>query len=195
MATVMETAAPARLMTTEEFLALPEDDGVERMLIRGEVWERTMTRRNKFHARLESVIAKLIGNWNDSRPAPRGEVYSGEAGVRLSRNPDSTFGIDVVYLSAERLKEQSDETTLLVGPPTLAVEILSPSDRIEDVQVKIDVYLAAGVPVVWLADPHFQTVTVYRPRRGPEMLHGDAVLTDDEHLPGLEIAVANLFPA
>lgn len=190
----MATVAPTRLMTTEEFLALPTDDGMERMLIRGEVWEKPMTRRNKFHSRLESLIAQLLRNWNDSRPAPRGDVYSGEAGVRLTQDPDSTFGIDVVYLSAERLAEQTDETTLLVGPPTLAVEILSPSDRIEEIQAKLDEYLASGVPVVWVVDPHFKAVTVYRPGKGPETLHGEALLEDEAHLPGFRVAVRELFP-
>ena len=32
---------------------------------------------------------------------PRGEVLSGEAAFRLRRDPDSTFGIDLAYISAE----------------------------------------------------------------------------------------------
>ena len=190
----MSVAAPTRPMTIEEFLALPTDDGIERMLIRGEVWEKPMTRRNRFHARLESLISHLLRSWSNSRPEPRGEVYSGEAGVRLTQAPPSVYGIDVVYLSAERLASQPDDTTLLDGPPTLAVEILSPSDKIEEIQAKLDEYLTAGVPVAWVVDPHFKTVTVYRPDRGPEMLHGDAVLTDQTHLPGFAVAVTELFP-
>ena len=38
-------ATITRLMTEEEFLALPEDDGVTRELIRGELRERPMTTR------------------------------------------------------------------------------------------------------------------------------------------------------
>ena len=42
----MATAAPSELMTIEAFLALPED-GRRRELIRGEVREKEMTRRNR----------------------------------------------------------------------------------------------------------------------------------------------------
>jgi len=43
----VSTATPARLMTNEEFLALP-DDGMERNLIRGVLLEKPKTRRNRF---------------------------------------------------------------------------------------------------------------------------------------------------
>ena len=89
----MSIAEP-QLLTTEQLLAMP-DDGKERWLIHGELREKVMTRRNRGHSRLEAVIAKLLGVWNDQQPPPRGEVLVGEAGVRLRRNPDTTVGIDV----------------------------------------------------------------------------------------------------
>ena len=51
-------------MTTQELLALPEN-GMERELIRGELREREMTRRNRLHAATEAKIARVIGNWLD----------------------------------------------------------------------------------------------------------------------------------
>ena len=42
-------------------------------------------------------------------------------------------------------RKQSEDSTLIDGVPTLVVEILSPSDTIEDVNEKIDTYLAAKV--------------------------------------------------
>ncbi len=191
----MATVAAERLMTAEEFLALPTDDSVERMLIRGEVWEKPMTRRNRFHSGTEAAVAYLLTAWLRTRPQPRGRVFSGEAGVRLTRDPDSIVGIDVAYFSPEQLRSaESADTTLLVGPPTLAVEILSPSDRIDEIQAKLDEYLGAGVPIVWVVDPHFKAVTVYRPGQGPVTLHGEALMQDETHLPGFRVAVAELFP-
>jgi Uma2 family endonuclease len=40
-------------------------------------------------------------------------------------------------------------------PPLLAVEILSPS---EDVNEKVDIYLDAGVVALWIVDPKNRTV-------------------------------------
>jgi Uma2 family endonuclease len=146
-------------MTTEQLLALP-DDGVERWLIRGQLREKPMTVRNRWHSRIMVRVGRFLDVWLDQQPEPRGSVLGGEAGVRLTRDPDSTVGIDVIYVSAEVAARQPDDTTLIDGVPVLAVEILSPNDTLDDINEKIDQYLAAGVPLVWVIDPHDRTVTI-----------------------------------
>jgi hypothetical protein len=96
----MSVAAVPAVMTTEELLGLPQD-GVDRWLIRGQLREKPMAVRNRWHSRIMIRVGKLLDNWLDQQPAPRGSVLGGEAGVRLRRNPDTTVGIDVVYVSAE----------------------------------------------------------------------------------------------
>jgi Uma2 family endonuclease len=44
--------------------------------------------------------------------------------------------------------------------PDLAVEIRSPGETDGDVNAKLDLYLRAGVRLVWLVDPRQQTVDV-----------------------------------
>jgi Uma2 family endonuclease len=39
-------------------------------------------------------------------------------------------------------------------PPLIAIEILSPDDRLTEVREKLEEYRAWGVPHVWLVDPH-----------------------------------------
>lgn len=48
----------------------------------------------------------------------------------------------------------------LSGPPVLAVEILSPSTRRRDIQVKREVYEQGGVEAYWLVDPKRPGLTV-----------------------------------
>lgn len=181
--------ATTTLMSVEEFLALP-DDGTERMLIRGELWERDMTRRNRFHSRIEARVAYLLVGWLEAQPTPRGQVYSGEAGCQLTE--DSVVGIDVCYVSPETAAKDT-ETTLIPDPPVLAVEVLSPSDKHDEVHAKIKEYLAAGVAMVWLVDPYFETVTVHRPGQSPELFHGEAPLPTEPLLPGLRIQTRQIF--
>src|SRR4051812_6700167 len=95
----MATAATPTLMTTEELLALPRDN-VDRWLIRGQLREKEMTVRNRWHSRIMARIVQLLLNWLDQQPEPRGQILCGEAGVRLRRDPDTAVGIDVVYISA-----------------------------------------------------------------------------------------------
>jgi Uma2 family endonuclease len=44
-------------------------------------------------------------------------------------------------------------TPILQEPPFLCIEILSRGDRVDDMQDKIDDYLAFGVPYVWVVNP------------------------------------------
>src|SRR5579859_946417 len=114
----------SRMMTTEELLALPED-GTERWLIAGQLREHRPDAgkpspcrpRDRFHSRAMIRVGKFLDNWLDEQPPPRGQVLGGEAGVRLSRDPETTVGIDVVYISSEVVVHQTEETTLIDGVP------------------------------------------------------------------------------
>lgn len=191
----MAIATQSRLMTAEEFLALPED-GIDRWLIDGELREKLpekpMTYRNRFHSKIMANLSKLVGNWRDQQPEPRGDVLCGEAGVRLTRNPDTIVGIDVVYIAPDVVVRQTEETTIIEGVPLLAAEILSPSDTIEEVREKTAKSLSAGVPLVWIIDPYDRTATVYRANRSPILVPEDQEL-HDESLPGLRLRVTDLF--
>ncbi len=196
MATVLEPTPPAdRLFTTADLLALP-DDGVERWLIDGRIVEVGMTKRNKYHARTESRVSYVLESWLESQPEPRGGVFAGEAGVRLRKNPERTVGIDLVYLapavSAEVMAD--DSTTIIDAVPTLAVEILSPSEVKEETTRKLKLYRDAGVQLVWVIDPDFRTVTVHRPGAPPVMHNDTEELDGGDALPGFRVPVARLFP-
>lgn len=189
----MATDTKSGTMTFEEIWALPED-GIERELIRGELRERpTVTRRNQWHSSAEPQIAALLIQWLKTQPQPRGRIVSGEAGFRLRRDPETGVGIDVAYVSAEIIAATPKNSPFFEGPPTLAVEILSPSDTQEDIDDKVAVYLETGVKLVWIVNPRFQTVTVYQPDASPRMLNTDQELTAEPHLPGFRVPVSALF--
>ena len=195
MTTATDAPPAEKLYTVADLIAMP-DDGVERWLIRGRLRERKgpeMTKRNRVHASLTARLSQLIGNWIDQQPEPRGEVFDGEAGVYLRRSPDTAVGVDVVYLSPTLAAAQPDDSTMIDGVPTLVVEVLSPSNTEEEVNEKADDYLAAGVPLVWIIDPHFKTVTVLRPGQPVELFNTTHSLSADPHLPGFAVPVAKLF--
>jgi Uma2 family endonuclease len=189
---MMSAVVAAPLMTTEELLALPRN-GNDRWLIRGQLREKPMTVRNRTHSRVMARIVYLLEKWLETQLEPRGQILCGEAGCRLRRNPDTTVGIDVVYIAANLAQQESTETTLIDGVPVLAVEILSPSDTLEEINEKIDDYLAAGVALVWIVDPHDQTITVYRANAVPELVTIRQELSAEPHLPGFRVAAAQIF--
>ena len=92
-----------------------------------------------------------------------------------------------------RRPPEDGEVVRVARQAVLAVEVLSPSDTHEDVTAKVDQYLAVGVPLVWIVDPHFRTVTVHRPGQQPDFFTTDDDLTAEPHLPGFQIAVRRFF--
>ena len=151
----MATAVQPRLMTTEEFLALP-DDGIRRELIRGVLWENPVSYRNPKH---RSHVSRHEDP--DFQLEPRGEIIAGDVGFRIRRNPDTIVGIDV---ATSRLREQPGERAGLSRVCRfLLSRSLSPSNTWETVTEKIQDYLDCAVSLVWILDPVFRTVTVYQP--------------------------------
>jgi Uma2 family endonuclease len=50
---------------------------------------------------------------------------------------------------------------IVTRPPFLCIEILSPSDRLTEMQERIDDYLSFGVSYVWLINPRTRQAYVY----------------------------------
>jgi Uma2 family endonuclease len=78
------------------------------------------------------------------------------------------------------------------GPPILAIEILSPSDKIGDIADKVATYLEAGT-VVWVVDPDFRRVSVHKPGRIVETFNETQELSGEPELPGFRVLVGELF--
>lgn len=195
----MGAATVKKLMTTEELLAMP-DDGVRRWLIRGVLHEEApdaeggdVTIRNRFHSRVLIRTGYLLERWAEAQPEPRGQVVGGEAGFILRREPDTTAGLDVAYVSPDTVAVQTDETTLFDGPPVLAVEILSPSNTHRAIVAKVRDYFAAGVRVVWVVDPDDRTIKVSKSGQPPVLFNETQTLSGDPELPGFAAPVADFF--
>ncbi|MDX1970337.1 MAG: Uma2 family endonuclease [Planctomycetaceae bacterium] len=180
------------LMTSEEFLSLP-DDKRDRILIRGTVWEKRMTYRNFFHSSVMAYLVYQLTHWAVSNPDRGLNVVSGEAGVRLRTDPATIVGIDVAVVRRQATLLTVGNRTILDEPPLLAAEILSPSDRQREVEARVDEYLATGVPLVWIVSPHFRTITAHAPGKDPQMFSGNADLIAEPVLPGFRIPVARVF--
>ena len=186
-------ATATRLMTADEFMALP-DNGKERWLVDGQVFtiEDSMTARNRIHSELLLIIGGHLRAWLLQQPLPRGKFHGGDAGFRLQNDPDILVGIDIAYASPELIASTPPKQAYYNGSPTLAVEIISPSDKHENIVAKVESYLAAG-SVVWMVDPDFQTIMVYQLDQKPKLYSDEDEIVADPYLPGFRVAVANLF--
>ncbi len=183
----------SRTMSVEEFLALPENDGVDRELIYGELRERPMTIRNRFHTKTLILVGSALHNWLSAQPEPRGEVHGGDVGFRLPTDPPTVVGIDIAYINYQQASNPPQDSSIFHTVPILAVEILSPSDTIEQVTEKIELYLSVDVQQVWIIEPKLKTVRIYRPDGSSTMLDINQRLLGDPELPGFNVPVARFF--
>jgi Uma2 family endonuclease len=102
-------------------------------------------------------------------------------------------GIDVVYVDSVVASRQLANANFIEGVPTLVVEILSPSDTNERVDEKIAEYLEAGVPLIWIANLTFRTITVYQPGAQPVLFNITQEITAEPHMPGFRAHVADFI--
>jgi Uma2 family endonuclease len=169
-------ATATTIIPIEEYLRTsyhPDCDYVD-----GEIQERNLGERE--HARLQSLLTIWFGNnekvWN---------VYTlVEQRIRVAQRRVRIADICLIRRNAPR--EQ-----VIVTPPLLCVEILSPEDRLPRAARVMEDYARMGVPNLWLLDPKDQVAYNYA---------SDGLLkltTNLLTIPGTEISVdlPNLFAA
>jgi Uma2 family endonuclease len=178
-------------MTAEEFFEWvhrPENDGKEYELERGSVVE--VPRPDRRHGFVCANLAWVLGGY--VRQRRQGYACGNGTGVIWERNPDTVLGPDVI-LYAEKRRFADLSRGFAERVPLLAVEVLSPNDRLGKVNLRIQRFLDWGVRLVWLVDPEDCAVTVYRPDRAHQVFQADQELTGGELLPDFRCRVADLF--
>jgi Uma2 family endonuclease len=121
-----------------------------------------------------------------------GEVLGADAGFLIGRGPDTVRAPDVAFVTAARLSEPVPQG-YFPGPPDLAVEVVSPHDRVCEVEEKVQDWLEAGCREVWVVSPRFRRITVYRSPTGIRVLSAGDMLESAELLPGFSCPVAEAF--
>ncbi|MCP4658317.1 MAG: Uma2 family endonuclease [bacterium] len=75
-------------------------------------------------------------------------------------------------------------------PPLLAVEILSPTQPLDELIKKASAYLEAGVQACWLVQPSLQNITVFLPGQKPRT-HTEGEVTDSAT--GITVKLEDVF--
>jgi len=110
----------------------------------------------------------------------------------LDRDPDQVRIPDVSFVAWSDVPGDGVPEWFWEGPPTLAVEVISPNDRAVDIHWKVRDYLNAGVHLVWMLWPQQASVAVYDHGTQRE-LDADDHLGGGDALPGFTVRVGDLF--
>lgn len=109
-------------------------------LVGGELQERNVGELE--HSRMQMAIilwfGRYIGQWG-LHPLPEMRIQTGIDRFRVA---------DI----AVRKADLPDEP-ILITPPLIVIEILSPEDRITRYKERLDDYRAMGIPNIWVIDP------------------------------------------
>ena len=178
----------AQPMTAEQLLDMP-DDGFRYELVRGEL--RKMVPAGYDHSKIAGRIALRLGAYVVD--VGLGEVCVAEPGFKLASNPDHVRVPDAAFVRRERDEAAGPTPGFFSGPPDIAVEVISPSDRYADVEEKTRDYLSAGTLAVIVVDPRRRTVTVHRPDSDPDMLTEADTLAVEDIIPGWRMPVRGIF--
>ena len=77
--------------------------------------------------------------------------------------------------------------------PDLAVEVISPSNRVDEIEEKLERYFAAGVTSVLVASSRTRRVAVYSSTKSVRIYEGADHVDLAPALPGLTIALDELY--
>jgi Uma2 family endonuclease len=183
-----------RLITADELLVMPHRDehgnDCRLELIRGEL--KVMSPSKLPHGILcARVAAELYGF---VRERDLGVVVGAETGFIVARDPDTVLGVDAGFISHERLSTVEDLDKFFPSAPDLAVEVMSPSNTMREMEEKAALYFGAGARAVWVFNPKRRTAVVYS-SSGVRTLSEQDTLEGGEVLPGFTLELSKLFAA
>jgi Uma2 family endonuclease len=182
---MIATLPETKLITGEELLEMGDIGPCE--LIDGRIIPMAPTGGE--HGNIESNLTSELRVFVRQRQL--GWVMSGEVGIYTRRNPDRVRGADVLFISKERAAERP--AGFLKTAPDLVVEVISPTDRWQDMQQKIEEYFAIGVHWIWVVEPENRVVRVYQSPTQVQKLTEDEILTGEGILTGFTLSVAEIF--
>jgi Uma2 family endonuclease len=142
------------------------------------------------HGRLGVLLSYYLVAY--IQPLKLGQVFDSQTTFKMVgtppyRQPDVSFVTQARLPASLRVKADF--------APDLAVEIVSESDIIFEIEAKIEQYLQSGVKLVWIIYPQRQIVEVYRPETGliPKIISGSNELDGETVIPGFKLPVKSLF--
>ncbi|SRR5579871_113009 len=123
----------------------------------------------------------------------RGRAFGSNAGFILPNG--ATRSPDAAWVKLPRLAALSADKKRKFAPlcPDFVIEVRSHSDRLPQLQKKMEEYRENGAALGWLIDPATRKVHIYRPGRRVEILKHPKRVKGDPELPGFVLDLARIW--
>ena len=141
--------------------------------------------------RQNADLLTQIGSWN--RQAKLGVVFDSSTGFTLPNSAKRSP--DVSWIELSRWRELTTQQQRKFAPiaPDFVLELLSPNDRLSDVQNKMREYQECGVKLGWLIYPDEKIVEIYRLGQDVEVHTNPTSLSGEDLMPGLIVELNEIF--
>jgi Uma2 family endonuclease len=176
-------AVPA---TAADFLATGDDGRHE--LVSGEL--RSRVSPNFAHFKLTGRLDRWVGGFVDEHGLG---VFGPELSILFTTDPDTVLIPDLAFVRADRVPPEDQQTGLARLVPDLVIEVLSPDNTAQEMDEKVQIYLEAGVRLVWIVNPKRRSVTVFAADGTVRSVLPSGMLDGNDVLPGFALAIDRLF--
>jgi Uma2 family endonuclease len=178
-------------LTPEQFLRLCRDNGDLRMELTARKELVIMTPTGLATGWRNNIICHRLTEW----------ALKDGTGITLDNNAGYTLpngavrAPDASWMPRGRWEaiDKEDREKFAHTYPDFAVELMSPSDTLAELQEKMTEYMANGVQLGWLIDPYEKRVYIYRPDEPFETLDNPATINGDPVLPGFVFNITEIW--
>jgi Uma2 family endonuclease len=136
-------------------------------------------------------ISQQLANWADQDGT--GESFDSSSGFTLPNG--ATRSPDAAWVKLERWNALTADQKASFAPlcPDFVIELRSSSDRLSNLQDKMQEYMANGTSLGMLIDRKHRTVHIYRPNQEPEILDNPETVSGEPELPGFALRMAKIW--
>ena len=126
-----------------------------------------MSPANSKTSKMNMRVGRILDEWAESDE--RGVAFDSSGGFTL--RDGSMRSADASWILLRRWDALTEAQQASFAPvcPDFVIELRSPSDKLADVQAKMQMWLSNGAEVAWLIDPERRVVEIYR--SGDSMAH------------------------
>ena len=122
-----------------------------------------------------------------------GIVFDSSTGFKLSNGAIRSPDVSWVTLAAWNSLTKQQQRKFAPIDPDFVIELMSPTDDLDELQRKMQEYRNCGVRLGWLINPDEKQVEIYRQQEEPEILNNPQTLSGEGILPNLIVDLQDIF--
>jgi Uma2 family endonuclease len=129
--------------------------------------------------------------WN--RKSQLGSVFDSSTGFKLPNGANRSP--DVAWVRRDRWDALTPDQRKRFPPiaPDFVLELMSPTDTLQETQAKMREYIENGVKLGWLLNAETKRVEIYRPSEDVEILDAPKTLSGEDVLPEFTLNLDSIW--